>query len=106
MQVQLKQSEIESAITLYLSAKGINMVSKQVNMAFTAGRRGTGLTVEVTIDDPKVPDFFEEAPNSLTLVKNEVSEEPSLDQEEPPINVASEGGSTATKPAPVTSLFS
>lgn len=106
MQVQLKQSEIESAITLYLSAKGINTVSKQVNMAFTAGRRGTGLTVEVTIDDPKVPDFFEEAPNSLTLVKNEVNEEPSLDQEEPPINVASEGGSTVTKPAPVTSLFS
>lgn len=78
MQVQLKQSEIISALKQYISGQGISLQGKQVEMAFTAGRKEAGISVEISIEDAGIPDFFadtaenvsKEATPALTLVKD------------------------------------
>lgn len=78
MQVQLKQTEIITALKQYISGQGISLQGKTVDMAFTAGRKESGITVEISIDDAGIPDFFngvgedtEQVPaaSPLTLVK-------------------------------------
>ena len=51
MQIQLKQSEIINALKLYISNQGINLNGKTVEVAFTAGRKSSGLTADVCIND-------------------------------------------------------
>ena len=51
MQIQLKQFEIVQAIRQYVSKQGIDLADKTVDMTFTAGRKETGVSVEITIDD-------------------------------------------------------
>lgn len=51
MQIQLKQSEIIQALKLYISTQGINLNGKTVEVAFTAGRKETGLSADVQIED-------------------------------------------------------
>lgn len=51
MQIQLKQSEIIQALKLYISTQGINLNGKTVEVAFTAGRRETGLSADIDIQD-------------------------------------------------------
>lgn len=58
MQVQLKQAEIIAALKQYISGQGISLQGKQVEMAFTAGRKESGISVEISIDDVDIPDFF------------------------------------------------
>jgi hypothetical protein len=54
MQIQLKQSEIKAAIFDYLTSQGIDMAVKQVNITFTAGRKGSGISAEVDIQDDQM----------------------------------------------------
>lgn len=51
MQVQLKQSEIVNAIKGYLTSQGINLAGKDVQITFTAGRKESGLTADVDIQE-------------------------------------------------------
>ena len=51
MQIQLKQTEIIAAISGYIAAQGISLVNKRVDIAFTAGRKESGLTADVTIEE-------------------------------------------------------
>ena len=51
MQVTLKQSDIEKSLKDYITAQGIRTEGKKVEIIFTAGRRGTGVTAEITIED-------------------------------------------------------
>ena len=51
MKLNLKQDEITAAITMYLAEQGIRVHNKTIDMAFTAGRKGSGLSVEVNIED-------------------------------------------------------
>ena len=51
MQIQLKQSEIIQALKLYISTQGINLNGKTVEVAFTAGRKETGLSADIDIQD-------------------------------------------------------
>lgn len=51
MQIILKQSDIEKSLKDYITAQGICTESKTVQIVFTAGRRGTGITAELTIKD-------------------------------------------------------
>ena len=51
MQVTLRQSDIEKALKDYITAQGIRTEGKEVQIVFTAGRRGTGITAEITIED-------------------------------------------------------
>ena len=101
MQIQLKQAEIEAAINLYLTTKGIDLRAKQVNMAFTAGRRETGLSVDVSIEDQELPDFFDESPAPLALVKPASTELPQTERE-----TSAVADVDVAKPTQATSLFS
>lgn len=49
MQISLKQSEIVSAIHGYIETQGINLSGKNVDISFTSGRKGNGLTADVNI---------------------------------------------------------
>ena len=50
MQVTLRQSDIEKALKDYITAQGIRTEGKDVQIIFTAGRRGTGITAEIAIE--------------------------------------------------------
>lgn len=52
MIINLKQPEIVVAITDYIREQGINLVGKKVSLTFTAGRKDTGVSVEIDIEDP------------------------------------------------------
>lgn len=51
MQINLKQGEIEEAIRVYIANKGFTLFNKTVTMSFTAGRKSTGVSAEVTIEE-------------------------------------------------------
>lgn len=54
MQVQLKQSEIEAALKGYLAQQGINLTNKTITCVFTAGRKDSGVSVELEIEEQPV----------------------------------------------------
>lgn len=95
MQVQLKQSEIVNAIKGYLTSQGINLQGKSVDIAFTAGRKESGLTADVVIEDAVKP-----IPVQPVI---EVAQEPEPVVESP---VAAEEPAPEEAPkTPTTSLF-
>ena len=51
MNINLKQNAIIKGIVLYLVSQGINVNRKVVDVAFTSGRKGTGLSADVSIED-------------------------------------------------------
>jgi hypothetical protein len=51
MQIQLRQKEIETAIKLFVSQQGINLTNKTIDIVFTAGRKESGISAEMTIED-------------------------------------------------------
>lgn len=76
MQINLKQTEIITALKQYIAGQGISLQGKSVEMAFTAGRKEAGISVEISIEDISLPDFGlpEEAPTAkLTLVADPVA---------------------------------
>jgi hypothetical protein len=50
MQIQLKQNEIEEAISQFVSQQGISLSGKTVSITFISGRKDNGLSAEVTIE--------------------------------------------------------
>ena len=75
MQINLKQTEIIAALKQYIAGQGISLQGKSVEMAFTAGRKEAGISVEISIEDISLPDFGlpEEEPTAkLTLVADPV----------------------------------
>lgn len=50
MLIQLKQSEIEEAIIGYINTHLMNVDDRNISIAFTAGRKDTGLTADVDIE--------------------------------------------------------
>jgi len=86
MQISLKQSEIIAAIRGYIQDQGINLEGKTVDVAFTAGRKGAGLSADVDIytatfvavvTEPVdvVPEVSESAPVEETPAEVEVATE-------------------------------
>jgi len=57
MQIQLKQTEIVAALKQFIAAQGIDLSGKKVDVTFTAGRKETGLSAEIFIDEYDIPDF-------------------------------------------------
>ncbi len=51
MQIILKQRDIEAAVKDYVVAQGISLANKRVEINFTAGRKETGISVEIDIED-------------------------------------------------------
>lgn len=58
MQVHLNQTEIEQAITCYLRMSGIQIYGNECEILFKAGRKGTGLSAEISIEESDVPEFY------------------------------------------------
>lgn len=67
MQISLKQPDIIAALKLYLVDQGIKLEGKTFDTTFTAGRGGSGTTVEITINDSEIPDLGEDIPVAPTL---------------------------------------
>ena len=116
MQIQLKQSEIISALKQYIASQGIVIAGKTVDIRFTAGRGQTGLSADISIED--TADFlggqkFDEetgtkAPPALSVVKSETPvEEPKVEasEENTPPDVGRPDEAVPAKTA-TTSLFS
>lgn len=57
MQIQLKQSEIITAIKQYVANQGISLNGKSVEIAFSATRGAAGLIADVSIDEVEIPGF-------------------------------------------------
>ena len=57
MQINLKQTEIIAALKQYIAGQGISLQGKSVDMAFTAGRKEAGISVEISIEAISMPDF-------------------------------------------------
>lgn len=55
MQINLKQVEIQAALKQYITAQGINLAGKEVEITFTAGRKEGGLTADISIEDAVIP---------------------------------------------------
>ena len=60
MQIALQQNEIIDALKQYIGKQGINLSGKDVSIAFTAGRKGTGLSAEIFIEDGEAVTQVEE----------------------------------------------
>lgn len=113
MQITLKQTDIEKSLKEYIATQGIRTEGKSVNIVFTAGRRGTGITAEIAVEDihqevqPLTPmacgiqsappkEVIEEA-NSIakaltgmpTLAEPEPEPEPANDTEVAPVKTTS-----------------
>ena len=66
MQIQLKQREIEAALKMYISSQGINLTGKIVTIDFTAGRKDSGLSADLTIEETETANFENSRPAGLT----------------------------------------
>lgn len=51
MLIQLRQSEIEEALKMYVTRQGFSLVGKSVEIAFTASRGNNGITADLDITD-------------------------------------------------------
>jgi hypothetical protein len=57
MNVQLKQSEIIEALKQFIAKQGINLSGKEVTITFTAGRKESGITADLVIEDAGIPGY-------------------------------------------------
>lgn len=69
MIVNLKQHEIEAALRQYIAQQGININSKSVTISFTAGRKETGISAELDIEDME----FSEPENTEAIPQTPVA---------------------------------
>lgn len=84
MQVQLKQAEIVESIKQYLVKQGIVLTGRSVDISFTAGRKETGLSADISIEDTQLPDLTEPAERpALSVVKTEAEAEAAPTPPEP-----------------------
>lgn len=107
MIINLKQTEIEQALRAYVVAQGISLHGKDLTISFTAGRRESGISAEISIDEVEIPGYSndvyvaDEAPVAATVASVEVPEEPQpVPQEE-----AQEDAAPAVEAKPTVSLF-
>lgn len=85
MQITLRQREIEAALKGYVLQQGINLTGKTIAIAFTAGRKESGISAEIDIEEAGytgIPGYSDaeadkvEAPVALTVVKTAFPEIP------------------------------
>lgn len=76
MQIQLKQKEIELALRGYIVKQGINLVGRTLTITFTAGRKDSGLSADIIIEDVAIPGFSQEDEYDEPTVEQPAQEEP------------------------------
>lgn len=62
MIINLKQTEIEQALRAYVASQGISLHGKDLTISFTAGRRESGISAEISIDDVEIPGYTNDTP--------------------------------------------
>ena len=108
MLIQLRQSEIEEALKMYVTSQGFSLVGKQVDVAFTASRGNNGVTADLDINDATGVHLVSQTP----VVGLEVS--PAGQAEEAPVeeaknpfteSVETDAVEEAAEATPAVSLF-
>lgn len=109
MQINLKQTEIIAALQGYISQQGINLAGKTVSVDFTAGRKETGISAEITIEDKQLISATEYLTRSYSgpvdtqpaaTIAATVELEPTIDPED-----AAKEAAAGTEEVKTTSLF-
>ncbi len=81
MKIALNQSEVVAAIRGYVAAQGIDMAGKQLDVTFTSGRKGNGLTADL--------DIYTQAEASAVVTEDVVVDDvPEVPAPEAPVAVA------------------
>lgn len=88
MKIHLKQKEIEAALRGYIAKQGITLAGRTLEIDFTSGRSGNGLTADISIEDAGIPGFDNDA--------QDAPETPSQDEEA--ANQAASASKATTKP--------
>lgn len=94
MKIELKQSEIVAALAQYISSKGISLNDKAMAVTFTVGRKQSGISAELTIDDDGIPDF--DTPDIPVAAAPVVEASPETSVEVAPTPVTEETFKTAS----------
>lgn len=68
MQIILKQESIEQALKQFIASQGINLSGKVVTVDFTAGRKGSGISAELNIEEAAGEQPSEGPKVSLTVL--------------------------------------
>lgn len=61
MKIHLKQKEIEAALRGYIAKQGITLAGRTLEIDFTSGRSGNGLTADISIEDAGIPGYESDA---------------------------------------------
>lgn len=99
MNINLKQNEIESAIKGYVLSQGISLNNKEVSISFTAGRKNSGISAEITIEDSSAK------PTLICTVEAEDGEQEPLEVQENVEDTTVEEVSVEKVTPKTTSLF-
>jgi hypothetical protein len=103
MQIQFRQGEIVEALKQYITKQGINLQGKQVEISFTAGRKESGLSADVSIEEMNdLPDL---APDVVTPTLSVVPAGPIPSPIDAAPTVEEPAPTTAPEPAKPSSLF-
>ena len=97
MQIQLKQTEIITALKGYIASQGINLAGKSVDITFTASRGAAGIVADIEINDIMCAPVGGIAPMANIVAQATAEPEAEATAEEAPVVEA--------KAAPATSLF-
>lgn len=76
MKIHLKQKEIEAALRGYIAKQGITLAGRTLEIAFTSGRSGNGLTADISIEDAGIPGFDgndDEAPDTAVSEEDDAA---------------------------------
>jgi hypothetical protein len=109
MQIQLKQTEIITALKQFITSQGIDLWGKDVSVTFTAGRKESGISAEMDIEENLLPDFAgaddEEAPAPKAAVLSMVPSTLVLQQGKAEPTTETEA-TVSVEPVKTNSLFS
>lgn len=111
MQIQLKQVEIVDALKQYVTRQGFDLAGKTVIIGFTAGRKESGLSADISIEDVQIPgtDGAEEelavAKLALIVVPTKAAAAPVVAQEPETLPPTVQVVATPVGKTPTSSLF-
>lgn len=70
MQITLKQHDIVQALRLYVINQGISLNEKNLEVSFTAGRKGAGITADILINSTTAATLSEPSAPSADALKD------------------------------------
>lgn len=90
MLIQLRQSEIEAALKMYVISQGFSLNNKTVDISFTSGRKDNGVSADLEINETGFTVFAVPSPlPQLSVPDQEVdtvfNNEPEVECTDPPV---------------------